>query len=799
MADAIISAFTPSLMSHQELEKVFVQREWLAKELVEKIILSATTLAKHYALLVGMRGIGKTHLVALVYHRLLKEFTVNPALKDKLVIAWLREEEWGVDSWLDFVNRILRAMADDDPKAAALWAELRRIAVEHSVELAAVNASRLLREAIGDRTLLLIMENLDDLFKGLGLRGQQQFRSFLQEEKCCTILATTPGLFEDVESREKPFFGSFNTRNLDLLSVPEAIELLEKIATLGGQEELAVFLRTAEGRSRVRAVHHLAGGNPRVYMLFSQFISRDSLDSLVQAFMKMLDDLTPYYQARMKELSNQQRKIVELLVDRRQPLMVKEIAGECFIDAGTAGSQLRVLRQIGYVEATQDGRDSLYELREVLMRLCLEVKKFRGRWVELILDFLKVWYRPEQRRGLLERFGDSKLIGLEDLRSLAESEDDLVAKICLCELKKFLSIQNAESSLQTLEELLDMGVLSDGDCEKMKEFIQQNKFIEALEYLAQKRTQQPEHQKSLFHFNLCLHGLGFLLEEKFSSYKRANEITPDESETLHGIILSSMGFHEKAIASYERAIEINPDKHSAWNNRGIALENLGRHEEAIVSFGRVIEINPDNYSAWHNNGYCYFKWKKCEQALECYNSATKIRPNRYNSWHCKGVTYFVIQNYVAAFDSWQQTFSYVQDPDVPRYCEVSVMIQEFIEELIPRFTQIPADFLPQVLALYQQATVLNELGTALIKTLPQIIESAFSNTTADQWLALWQQHLGHEPALQMPLRLMTTAIAYKNTPDKQKRLWLGLAKEERSILDQALGFNQEDGKANAIW
>jgi Mn-dependent DtxR family transcriptional regulator len=74
--------------------------------------------------------------------------------------------------------------------------------------------------------------------------------------------------------------------------------------------------------------------------------------------MKMLDDWTPYYQARMKELSNQQRKIVELLVDRRHPVMVKDIAADCFIDAGTAASQLR---KLGYVEAEQNGPESFYE------------------------------------------------------------------------------------------------------------------------------------------------------------------------------------------------------------------------------------------------------------------------------------------------------------------------------------------------------------------------------------------------------------------------------------------------------
>ncbi len=35
--------------------------------------------------------------------------------------------------------------------------------------------------------------------------------------------------------------------------------------------------------------------------------------------------------------------------------------------------------------------------------------------------------------------------------------------------------------------------------------------------------------------------------------------------------------------------------------------------------------------------------------------------------------------------SWQQAFNYISNPQVPRYCkDIAGLIQEFIEELIPR-------------------------------------------------------------------------------------------------------------------
>jgi tetratricopeptide (TPR) repeat protein len=872
MANQMISAFTPSLMSPQELETILVQRQDLAQELFEKIVLSATTPAKHYALLIGMRGMGKTHLVALIYYRLLAEFVKTPTLKDKLVIAWLREEEWGVDSWLDLVSRILRALAVEEPQSKLLLEELRRISIEDSIDRAAANATRLLKEAIGNRTLLLIMENLDDLFKGLGEAGQQQFRSFLQAEQCCTILATTPALFTAVQSRTKPFFGFFNPIHLDRLTVPEAIEMLGKIATLGGQEDLASFLQTPLGRARVRAVHHLEGGNPRVYMLFSQFITRDALDNLVEAFMKMLDDLTPYYQARMKELSNQQRKIVELLVDRRHPVMVKEIAADCFIDPGTAASQLRELRKLGYVEAEQNGRESFYELREVLMRLCLEVKKQRGQWVEIFVEFLKIWYPLSERKNQLELMrGTSQYINDEHLERALLSDEDPCFIVSQRDLQRALKEQQQLLATETLEELFHSKRLTEENYQKLVELVQTERYSEAQKLFSEIASQEDRSvEKSKLTISLQFsEGLDLLAaEENLEALELFDAVLAEDKSDVNawhnrGVSLHNLGRYKEAIASYDRAISIKPDDHETWHNRSISLRKLGRYEEAIASYDRAISIKPDKHEAWHNKGIAYFKWGKYVESIDCYNQAIAIKPDRYDSLHNKGVVQFVIDNYENALNSWQQTFKIIQQL-TPHPNDIAGLIQEFLEQLIPRlsllinpllpseakvsipppigisplpslnpstppstnsspppsfnpsilppttpsippsttpsmppsidFSPTPfiysSTFLTQLVTIYREAQVLPELSTALIATLPQILAPNISDRTADEWLALWQNRLGTEPSLEMPLRLMNVAIAYKKQPAQQKRLWLGLAKEERSILNGALGLEE---------
>jgi Cdc6-like AAA superfamily ATPase len=62
--------FTPSLMNAIELETILVQREALVTDLVERIRESVLTSSKHHALVIGTRGMGKTHLVSPVYHRI---------------------------------------------------------------------------------------------------------------------------------------------------------------------------------------------------------------------------------------------------------------------------------------------------------------------------------------------------------------------------------------------------------------------------------------------------------------------------------------------------------------------------------------------------------------------------------------------------------------------------------------------------------------------------------------------------------------------------------------------------------
>ena len=390
-----LSHFTPSMMPPETLEAMLVQREPVLLRVLGHVTESLRSGSRHHTLLVGPRGIGKTHLISLLHHRLSQ--TVEA--QDKALIAWMREEEWGVTSFFELVMRILRNLDATYPQLEI--AKKTTPLYELKLDDAARQAEALLLDVLGGKILVVLMENLDDLFEQIEDPGQKAWRAFMQNHANMVLVCTTPSLFGGVTTQRSPFYGFFDIEPLDELGFEDVVTLLRKIALERNDADLAAFIDTAEGKARIRAVHHLAEGNPRIYIIFAQFLSREALDELVQAFMHTLDELTPYYQARMKELPGQQRKIAEYLLQYRGAAPVKQIAKSCFITQQVCSSQLKQLKIKRFVRAIELGRESHYELAEPLMRLCMEVKRQRGEPVSLFVDMLRIWYREEELQSLL--------------------------------------------------------------------------------------------------------------------------------------------------------------------------------------------------------------------------------------------------------------------------------------------------------------------------------------------------------------------------------------------------------------
>ena len=384
----LISAFTPGNTDPERLERISVQRASLVRRITERLVRSMTTGDKHHILLVGPRGSGKTHVVTLVMNRLQQ----RPEVADCMRVAWLGEEQQ-ITGLLDLALEIADRLAEQYPTEfqTEYRSYVKGLADDDDAAIAILNR---ICEELQHRNLVLVMENLDRTFAAMKDSGQKYWRAFLQEQVRFATLSTAQQLIHGVASRDEAFFGFFEIEHLGPLSVDAAFELLRRISIEQGRMDLVAFLDSPAGRYRVRALHHLAGGNQRMYVLLSEYLTRDSLDDLICSFERLGEILTPFFQERMQKLSAQQARLVQCLSNADAALSVKEICEHTLIAEGSCSKQLGILKQFRYVLSSKRGKETFYELAEPLLRLCLECCSHHGQPLRLIARFLKVWFAP---------------------------------------------------------------------------------------------------------------------------------------------------------------------------------------------------------------------------------------------------------------------------------------------------------------------------------------------------------------------------------------------------------------------
>jgi len=718
-------------MSHDALENLFVRRESLAERMLQLIRESSVSESKHHILLVGPYGIGKTHLISLIYHRVME----TGDFRDRLIVAWLREDEWGVTSFLDFLLRILRALPAIEHNATLA----ERVEALYRLQpVAAEKAARdLLKELVGDRTLLVLVENMDDLFKGLGEEGQKRLHNFLKGDSFCSVLATAQSLFDAVSHQDATFYGFFLIHHMNELTADEASILLTNIAHFGKEKELASYLQTPMGRARIRAIHHLAGGNPRVYVIFSQFLDRRSLDELVEPFMRTLDELSPHYHARMAWVSPQQRKMTEYLCDRPGAVSVKDIAKHCFISHQTASGQLKNLREMRYVQSESIGRDSYYELREPMMRLCLDLKKHLGEPIRPVVDFLRLWYQESELERRLQFSPPAPWP-----ESTAEPEES----------RDGATVPRGSKEESRPPESMDATnpIVPGGSAEN---------WYEVGRYLMQSGKE----------------------EEALAAFVNATERDPEIGRVWNGKgwALGNLGQYEEALYSFQRACVLDADDPLFLCNLGIALTKLGRFEEAVEQFDRLAEMAPGNARTWAVRVPLLIQLQHHQEALDCCDRAIQLGDDSADLQLSRAECLLALRNWDEGAPALEKALE--RDKGIQGAAAsdtYSILHHLFQASSDPEWWRSRIRYL---LELYDRRRLLANLGHGLVRNLPNLISPMIAEMEAKKWVGVWQDLTFHYPDFELPLKLLDTALRYRNRSDP--RILLELPVEYRTLLE----------------
>ena len=783
--------FTPSAQDPEILEAITVQREPLISELVE-LALDDHGGVRHQ-LLVGPRGIGKTHTLSLVASRIRADKRA-----DSVVIAWLEEDPWGIRTYDKFLAAILASLGTEIADA-----QLQRSASDlrsSSDGGDGLEGEELLRRAVGDRRLVLLVENLDEIFRRIAPQGQARFRAFAEDWRQLLILATTPQLFPGIRKHDSPFYGFFAVTHLDELDLTNATELLKRVARLRGDATLLEFLGTDTATRRLTAVEALAGGHPRVWLLLAGCISIAAIDELVPLFLEALDDLTPYYQDRLRELGDQQQELIVLLSEAGGALSNRALAERSGVGQNQVATMLRQLTDRGYVRRAQltdrldvgDRRMSFWELREPLMRLCLDVKQSRGKPLRIIVEFLRAWYGA----GLLEeleRLPPSAQLAIsyasEAIRTLEPSL--LVAHLLSGSPQPMIA--RVERGLSLLPQNLSLSL----QAAKANHLLRHGQYADARERLEQLVAAYPPGRGRAWQ-RLQLATAQQALnehvdeEELVAEASAVHRADPDSplSVTLLALAYGVVDRFEDALKVWDLAIKGDPGNDLFHHQRGRTLQSIGRHDEALEAFTRATELGYNDATLHNSRASLLRQMEQFDEAEQATRHAIEL--NEENALYRFTLAEIALdrRDVQRAIPLLREALAISASDRTLPPGETEVLC----EILWNRFSKSPQRhaIIAEIALAYREAGASDELGRGLIKSVPMFIDHQVSQPDADTWVDDWSR-ASSTAELEIPLTLLQAARAWKQ--DRDRAHLLELPPELREIL---VGLLTRDSTANRV-
>ena len=663
--------YSPENVPHEVLKNIFVGRDDLFDKTFKELETAGKNKTPRFYLIVGSRGIGKSHFLIMLYHKIKQE------LSSLYIPVKFAEEEYSVYRASDFFLRILQERNEDISGILSLNDE---------EEILDASLDRLKEIAKNEnKTYLIFVENLHEVFRQFDAKEVQKLRSIFQKHDFFSIIASSPIVFPGIADNEEPFYNFFRIQHLRELSSDEIKILLKKIAEIEGNREFLENFKKYE--PRIEGIAHLTGGSPRLVIFFYELITRDNFEDIEKVFFKILDEHTPYYQEIFQLLTGQRRLIFDTVISSESPLTPKQIAGKSRVDAQVVVTQLRRLEKDGYVLSRPAGRETYYEVRERLFRLWRDMRQPLGRnRISVFLDFLKLWYTSEEQKELFDKkfhlleSGNKEV--LKDLCYYVEALSSECKVEALLKLTpKIIELGEWEEADYDIQELNEIASKSKDKDLKAKSLIFQSLFNYKNNEKATDVFKRTLKFGSKDYFDLLNSGYFKMYQELVKAFDKVLELNPDDEYALSrkGSILflleryeESIGVFDKVlklnpkdwytllmkeialsllkndtndINIFDKALELNPEDQSALSEKGFVLNSLGRYAEAIDIFDKILEMNPTTEHALTNKGFALISLNKYSEAIEIADKVLNLNPASRYALLNKGVALASLKRY----------------------------------------------------------------------------------------------------------------------------------------------------------
>jgi len=668
MASTPAMKYNPAFLTEEELIRNFVVRQ-KDLELILEVLRENGYQNNQHILVVAPRGAGKTTLVL----RVASEIRRNKAFSKKWYPVVFSEESYEVctpgEFWLEAIFQI--GHQTKNRRWKDVHEDLRRESNEYRLRERAL--SQLMDFADErNRRLLLIVENLNMMLgQQISLNDAWKLRHTLVNEPRIMLLGTAVSRFDQLDNSENAMFELFRMHNLEPLDTDECLRLWESTTS----ELLDV--------NRIRPIQILTGGNLRLLVIISNFVSKTSLKELMENLTRLVDEHTEFFKSHLDNLPAQERKIFVTLADIWNPATAKEIADFTRIGVNKVSAHLQRLMSKGaVVVANRQGGKKWYQVAERMYNI-YHLMRRRGapaRRVRAVVNFMVSFYEPEELVRTTGRIAQ-EACKLEDpereahylaYQGIVENLGDDHARQAIFGNKpsNFFESESVPQDLRQLAHSIGEEENIGLPFEAQKGKVHSGDMIKKAFELAQSPEKVLEAERVL---------------------REAVGLHPDDASTwaqLGALLHERLDRYEEAEAAYRKAIEIDPEYHWAWA-RIIEL----KLQSGLAPFSDILKLAKDRikkYSesaALHNTiAWIFFKnapRSYLSKALVWARRAVELDPDNPHYEH-------TLASILAATGSPEESLQHAK-----KYINNRSVVKSLLEDWINLFVNIAAAGCPR--------------------------------------------------------------------------------------------------------
>ncbi|MCD4792213.1 MAG: tetratricopeptide repeat protein [Bacteroidales bacterium] len=598
--DNTLLTFSVKSIDEEILEKTLVGRKIILGRIENEFLEKALNGETYQKLIVAPRGSGKTHMIRTLYNRL----KANEKLDKKIVISYPAEDEVGIASYLHFIKMVLNSFIIWKEKNSETLSEKIDEISDMPTKQQTFAMQDLLLEYLGKRNVLILVENLNEIFESMGKSAQGLLRSFMHEHNKVSFIATSQNLFSQIQKDEYPFYNFFSVTHLQKLTLDETFEFIKVMAENEKEDELIRELDTPEMRGKIRAVYSLTKGNHRLLVDFFSFLKADFKSDLSNVFIKTMNNLKPYYEQFIKQLPAQQQAILKFLSLAHTPQTGKIIAQKSFITPNTVSKQLSELYDKGYLDKHKEGKFVYYEIKEPLIRFFFDINEKPDGIVKLFLDFLNVLHTTDELKKNYIKYKYGARFQVAELQEKYEQEAKLYKSAMGANI-----VQEIDAEYSGLEKIksqdeIDIYIEGKDKRELLKKLIQKAEYS-----LKKKRFNEAKE----YYYEII-------------KMDNNNLIAFSNLGDIFNVVLNK---YDKALFYYNKALKINPNSSDVNNNIGTIYLREGKQSKALEYYEKSISIKP-NYIVYSNLAVLCLKLEKIDDAYKAINAGMKMKLNDYS-------------------------------------------------------------------------------------------------------------------------------------------------------------------------